>query len=174
MPSLASMRSVDPAGDSMQPLGPPIRPQQGVAIPLPKPTGTPGVVQLPDGKLATNLPLPPAKPAVKADDTVYAEIAAEYFHGTTTGRFRSDKANLSNEPKPAKREPKVDNWVRILSGQDGIEDINEMVGGIFQVNEVLKASDGTMSIIVNSWYFRAPGSTSPDGSLLTEFAEPPL
>ena len=56
MPSLASMRSVDPAGDSMQPLGPPIRETQHTPVPLPKPTGTPGVYKAPDGKLVTAIP----------------------------------------------------------------------------------------------------------------------
>jgi hypothetical protein len=64
------MRQLDPAGDGMQPLGPPERKQQGVAIPLPKPTGTPGVFEMPDGKLQTNLPLPPQKPAVRVHDSI--------------------------------------------------------------------------------------------------------
>ena len=62
MPSLSSMRSIDPAGDSFQPLGPPARQPAVAPKPLPKPTGTPGVVQMPNGKLATNLPLPKDKP----------------------------------------------------------------------------------------------------------------
>ena len=95
MPSLASMRSVDPAGDSMQPLGPPIRETQHTPVPLPKPTGTPGVVQLPDGKLATNLPLPPQLAPYEW------ELDAAVAGGITTGRFRSSELNLSNKPKPA-------------------------------------------------------------------------
>ena len=56
------MCSIDPAGDSFQPLGPPVRQPAVAPKPLPKPTGTPGVVQMPNGKLATNLPLPKDKP----------------------------------------------------------------------------------------------------------------
>ena len=88
MPSLSSMRSLDPAGDSMQPLGPPVREVREVAPALPKPTGTPGVVQMPDGKLATNLPLPPTKPVVNATD-----------FGTSTGRFRSSEPSFVEAPK---------------------------------------------------------------------------
>ena len=62
MPSLSPVRSIDPAGDSFQPPGPPVRQPAVAPKPLPKPTGTPGVVQMPNGKLATNLPLPKDKP----------------------------------------------------------------------------------------------------------------
>lgn len=58
MPSLSSMRALDPAGDAMQPLGPPIREDVPTQEPAPAPTGTPGIVRLPDGKLATDLPDP--------------------------------------------------------------------------------------------------------------------
>ena len=135
MPSLSSMRSLDPAGDSMQPLGPAVKPQTGTPIPLPKPTSTPGIVQLPDRKLATNLPHPPAKPAVKC----------------TTAR-----------------QPQVGDLVRILSGQDGIIAIERMIGGVFPVAGI----DGRY-LLVNGWSFNRPGN-SPDGSLMTEFAESPL
>lgn len=135
MPSLASMRFVDPAGDSMQPLGPPVREVREVAPALPKPTGTPGVVQLPDGKLATNLPLPGSKPLAKC----------------TTGR-----------------QPQVGDWVRILSGQKGIDQIARMIGGVFPVARI----DGRC-LSVNGWSFNWPGN-SPNGYLMTEFAEPPL
>lgn len=70
MPSLASMRQLDPGGDSFQPLGPPVREVREVSPPAPKPTGTPGVFEMPDGKLVTNLPDPSAKPAVKVHDSV--------------------------------------------------------------------------------------------------------
>jgi len=135
MPSLSSMRSVDPAGDSMQPLGPPVREVREVAQPLPKPTSTTGIVQMPDGKLATDLPLPGSKPLVKC----------------TTAR-----------------QPQVGDWVRILSGQDGITPIEHMIGGIFPIARI----DGSC-LLVNGWSFNWPGN-SPDGSLMTEFAEPPL
>jgi hypothetical protein len=59
MPSLASMRSVDPAGDAFRPLGPAIKPLLPVQpVPVLKPTGTPGVFEQADGKLVTGLPLP--------------------------------------------------------------------------------------------------------------------
>ena len=65
MPSLTSMRQIEPEG-KFQPLGKPIE-QFPEPTPLHRPTQTPGVVQLPDGKLATNLPTPLAKsPASKA------------------------------------------------------------------------------------------------------------
>lgn len=108
MPSLASMRQLDPGGDSFQPLGPPIRETPVDPTPLPKPTGTPGVVQMPDGKLATNLPDPTVKPATKLD-----------LSGTVTGRT-----------------PQVGDWVRILSGQDDVQSIACMVGYRFQITGV--------------------------------------
>lgn len=72
MPSLASMRQLDPAGDGMQPPGPPVREVREAPKPAPKPTGTPGVVQMPDGKLQTNLPLPTQKPTVWVLVSIYA------------------------------------------------------------------------------------------------------
>lgn len=87
MPSLASMRSIDPT-ETFQPLGPATRPVPPAApTPVSKPTGTPGVVQLPDGKLATELPLPGSKPAVKVHDSIcefpsYYTEAAQRLSGS--------------------------------------------------------------------------------------------
>lgn len=144
MPSLASMRSVDPAGDSMQPLGPPIRPQQGVTIPLPKPTGTPGVVQKPDGKLATDLPLP--KPLVVHDSIVEVTRIKSNFIKAEAG-----------------------DWVRTLSRQRIIDDINAMVDRVYQVQ-----SADSSALRAGGWSFNHPCRRYPDGELWTEFAEPPL
>lgn len=58
MPSLASTRSIDPT-ETFQPLGPAVKPEpQPQPLPVNKPTSTPGIVEMPDGKLATELPLP--------------------------------------------------------------------------------------------------------------------
>jgi hypothetical protein len=52
------MRSVD-GDNTFQPLGPP-KPRPAPAAPtLTQPTGTPGIVRGPDGKLETNIPTPP-------------------------------------------------------------------------------------------------------------------
>jgi len=159
MPSLASMRQLDPGGDSFQPLGPPIRETPVDPTPLPKPTGTPGVVQMPDGKLATNLPDPTVKPATKLD-----------LSGTVTGRHSGCEANLSNEPKAVVREPQVGDLVRVLSGQPFIGPINEMVGNVYPVKEVRASSIE----LAGGWFFHRPGVISNDGRLETEFAESPL
>jgi len=135
------MRSVDPAGDSMQPLGPPIRETPVDPKPLSKPTGTPGIVQMPDGKLATDLPDPSAKPSTKLD-----------LSDTVTGRI-----------------PQVGDWVRILTGQTGVLNINCMVGYQFQITGVCPNY-----IEVGHFGFWPPGKKSHDGQLETEFAEPPL
>ncbi len=185
MPSLSSMRSLDPAGDSFQPLGPAVKPAApATATPAGKPTGTPGVVQMPDGKLQTQLLLPPV---VRVHDSFVfpsytkADFEREFMQdfyaveqrALGSGRINAGRKSVSNAPKPG-REPQVGDWVRILSGQDGIKAIDGMVGSAFPVSEVIKSSDGSINIIANTWCFRAPGHTHSDGSLLTEFVGPLL
>jgi len=172
------MRSIDPT-ETFQPLGPATRPAPPAApAPTSKPTGTPGVVQLPDGKLATNLPPPPqlAPYEWELDAAAAGSTLSSFpsYYTEAAQRLSSSLGpNASGEAPPEVRQAQAGDWVRILSGQKGIEAINEMVGGTFQVSDVNKSSDGQISIICNTWCFRAPGETYPDGSLLTEFVEPP-
>jgi len=84
MPSLAFMRSIDPAGAGMQPLGPAIRQPTKAPEPANKPTATPGVYEKPDGKLITNLPTPPSKPAAKlAEQFVIVAIVHDSYITTS-------------------------------------------------------------------------------------------
>lgn len=151
------MRQVEPGGDKFQPLGPPVREVREVPPPAPKPTATPGVVEMPDGKMRTNLPLPPK---LVHDSMCYkATIASKH----------ADIAVFDDlEPAPEPRQVKVGDWVRIVSGQRSIPKINEMVGDVFQVTHV--DSD---AIRVNGWSFSHPGMNHFDGQLWTAFAEAP-
>lgn len=116
MPSLASMRSIDPT-ETFQPLGPAVKPAPAVSpAPASKPTGTPGVVQLPDGKLATQLPLPGSKPAAKLD------LRDEYIE-SLSGPAWFQREYMSQPLEAATRKPRIGDFVR-------------MVGGVYQITVV--------------------------------------
>lgn len=83
MPSLASMRSIDPT-ETHSPLGPPVREVREAPKPVSQPTQTPGIVRLPDGKLATELPLPPAKPVVRVHDSICFDIDRDWVRSLAT------------------------------------------------------------------------------------------
>lgn len=101
MPSLASMRSIDQT-ETFQPLGPAVKPESpGQPLPVNKPTSTPGVVEMPDGKLATELPLPPL-----------AGFVGESF-GTRTGRFSSPKARPVNKAKSPHADKTLQDALRV-------------------------------------------------------------
>lgn len=188
MSSLNAMRGLEPGAPSpeSQPLGPPIRPSQGTAIPLSKPTETPGIWERPDGKLETRLPIPPARQAIAPDPVRFAEIGKVYpleevqdqrilprpgmrFMPVDLGT-RLVIAQWARQPQQAapERKVKVGDWVRILSGQPNHE-LNELIGKVRQVTKV-----GTDWIEVEDWRFFLPGETTDDGYLMTEFASTPL
>lgn len=65
MPSLSSMRQIEPAAPGDFALGRKVEPKPAPSPPAAKPTQTPGVFQAPDGKLFTDLPEPKARLARK-------------------------------------------------------------------------------------------------------------
>ncbi len=155
------MRSLDPAGDSFQPLGPPIRETPVDPMPLPKPTGTPSVVQMPDGKLATNLPLPPTKPSVKADDMIYAEMAAPFFRGVTTGRLRCDEVNAGNTPKADLTGKRADTIVF-----DDLQNLQTLTPEqeVLERALFIAVQDKKYPVDGACWREHKPGHAPPDGA----------
>ena len=71
-------------------------------------------------------------------------------------------------PQKSRRQPKVGDRVKILSGQRGIKGVNALVGSLQVVEQVYNNGD---SIKVRVWGFRAPGIVDGSGQLLTEFAD---
>lgn len=188
MPSLNAMRGLEPGAPSpeSQPLGPPIRPSQGTAIPLSKPTETPGIWERPDGKLETRLPTPPALVENAPDPIRFAEIGKVYPLEDVQDRRVLPKpgmrfvrvdlgtnlviakwARQPQQPTP-ERKVKVGDWVRILSGQPD-HPVNDLIGHVVQVTEV--RSNG---IDAGGWAFNFPGKDNDSGYLMTEFASTPL
>lgn len=188
MSSLNAMRGLEPGAPSpeSQPLGPPIRPSQGTAIPLSKPTETPGIWERPDGKLETRLPIPPARQAIAPDPVRFAEIGKVYpleevqdqrilpcpgvrFMPVGLGT-RLVIAQWARQPQQAapERKVKVGDWVRILSGQPD-HPVNDLIGEVVQVTEVKP-----YGINAGGWGFNFPGKATDSGELMTEFASTPL
>lgn len=80
MPSLASMRQIEPgASPSDNLIGPKVERKQPEPPPAPKPTGTPGVFEAPDGKLFTDLPEPKGARLDRDDLSWYDDILKQAF-----------------------------------------------------------------------------------------------
>ena len=83
MPSLNAMRGLAPDETDLtrQPLGHPTRPASGVPDTASKPTGTPGILQKPDGMLETQLPTPVGVPGSPLTPFILPVLASDFLDG---------------------------------------------------------------------------------------------
>ena len=148
-------------------------PNLGKALPRPTPATRPAretrsetnpeIIIRPDGKMETAIP-GNAKAAmpVKTGPINISEPQTFRFSPSKTSILQ----NLLKEVEPC--QVKVGDCVRILVGQPGIAQINEMIGTVQVVTRVDNSGSG-MSI--GDWSFCASGCEDDQTMLVTEFVE---